>query len=780
MTRARREHVPYQLEHVKNEVRTHLHSNAGGEAPQLERVRCKAATQVARDGWYPGEIVRFRWLVPTLLARARAYSMKLDAWPTRLLALVAMLFALGCNTIPEGRSSINEVQVRGADKVDEGDVAAKVATTESPKFLMLFRGVVYDYNLFDRNVLQRDLARIEAFYREKGYYDAHARAGRVHQIDKDHVRVEFVVEEGQPVLVKSVKILGLENVDPRIQRLAQRAAEENLKLDRPFDQEEFDKSVASVRRTLSDRGFAYAKVENDAAVDVYNHKVDVVLTTTVGPECTFGPVTIEGLGPLPDLQVRRALDIPVGKKYSEQLLDEAEQTLLDLGVVASMEMKPQLSDPPSAVVPIHVKVEPARLRSWKVGGGFEFDVLKTDVHGTVGWQHKNFFGGLRSFSVTFRPGLVLYPLRIGNIVAPNKPLPEEKLTLEFRQPGVIEARTNFFVRPELNTQALLINPNPPKDAPVLGYATARLGFGLDRTYKKFSAILSYNIEADYPFAYVGGREDTLSTIFFTYPQLVTTLDFRDNRQHPRKGVYLMNTLESAFLGDAKDFKVQPEARFYVPVLKKLTMALRGTVGLDFPRSYGNVVKDPALGTQTSVENTKDYQLTYFRGFFSGGPTSNRGYPLRGVGPYANVPFLSPEFAAQQVNSGCRTEVNQGVEQPDDGKQDCRSPTGGFTLWELSLEGRINISGPLSAVLFCDASDVAPQTAKIRLNRPHLSCGAGGRYDTPVGPVRLDIGYRIPGAQIIGEERTSQDRDPGNLFGVSGLPIAVSFGIGEAF
>ena len=50
-----------------------------------------------------------------------------------------------------------------------------------------------------------------------------------------------------------------------------------------------------------------------------------------------------------------------------------------------------------------------------------------------------------------------------------------------------------------------------------------------------------------------------------------------------------------------------------------------------------------------AEWVKDTQLIFFRGFFSGGPSSNRGYPLRGVGPYANVPFLSPENAAQQGN-----------------------------------------------------------------------------------------------------------------------------------
>jgi outer membrane protein insertion porin family/translocation and assembly module TamA len=100
------------------------------------------------------------------------------------LAFVAAIAVIGgCKTIPEGKSAVNEVQVRGADKVDGDDVIDKIATTETPKFLGLFRGILFEYALFDRFVLQRDLARVEAFYRSKGYYDVHARAGLVHQLD---------------------------------------------------------------------------------------------------------------------------------------------------------------------------------------------------------------------------------------------------------------------------------------------------------------------------------------------------------------------------------------------------------------------------------------------------------------------------------------------------------------------------------------------------------------------------------------------------------------------
>ena len=157
------------------------------------------------------------------------------------------------------------------------------------------------------------------------------------------------------------------------------------------------------------------------------------------------------------------------------------------------------------------------------------------------------------------------------------------------------------------------------------------------------------------------------------------------------------------------------------------------------------------------------KILFFRGFYAGGPSSNRGYPLRGIGPYDLIPYLSP--AGQTISaSGCN---------PNDSA--CSLPTGGRTLWEASAEFRIVLSGPLSTALFCDAADVSPFALSIRLDRPHLSCGAGGRYDTPVGPIRLDIGYRIPGAQFFGD--SSFERPPDKFLGI---PIALAFGIGEAF
>ena len=693
-----------------------------------------------------------------------------------------VLGLLGCTRIPEGRTTVDEVQVRGAKKLSEGEVEERIATTETSKFLGLFRGILYEYSVFDRNVLQRDLLRVEAFYRSKGYYDARARAGRIHTIDESHVRVEIVVEEGEPVLVRNIRIEGLAGVSPEIVRIAEQAAAATLKQNEPFDEEAFDKSIGAVRRALSDRGYAHATVTNDAYVDVVHHTADVVLQVTPGPQCTFGEVTIEGLDTLPERPIRRTIAIRPGAPFSEATLDDAQQALLDLGVFASVEILPDLSDPSREVIPIRVKLEPSRLRTLKLGGGIEFDALKTDVHGLVGWEHRNFLGGLRTFSVTFRPGVVFYPIRVNNIVGPTDYLPEERLRFDLRQPGLFEPRTNGFIRPEFNVQALLLNPDPPPGQRVLGYAETRNAIGLDRAFGRLFGAISHNFQAAYPFNYIGDRDPTLGTLFISYPELLLNLDLRDDRVHPRSGIFVGNTFQAAggpFFGQAADIKLQPDVRGYIPLHRRIVLAVRGSLGLLFPRNYGDVVRSPNPAAPPSEERTRDFQLTFFRGFFSGGPTSNRGYPLRSVGPHGFVPFLSSDIAASEAAINCRSEedVRNRPECAEFAGFDFRSPTGGFTLWEASAELRFSIVGPLSAATFCDASDVSPRTANIRLRHLHFSCGAGARYDTPVGPVRVDIGYRIPGLQVIGG-LTPEERKPSDLFGI--LPLAIHLGIGEAY
>ena len=112
------------------------------------------------------------------------------------------------------------------------------------------------------------------------------------------------------------------------------------------------------------------------------------------------------------------------------------------------------------------------------------------------------------------------------------------------------------------------------------------------------------------------------------------------------------------------------------------------------------------------------------------------------------------------------------------------PAGGFSLWELQAEVRADVSGPLSVSGFCEGSDVSPNENDLRFKYLHLTCGAGASYDTPAGPIRVDVGYRVQPLQVLGfpNETAAADRDPvnGRQPTIFNIPVAVAIGIGEAF
>src|SRR5882757_8410911 len=139
----------------------------------------------------------------------------------RAIFLLCCVAAVGCSTAPPGRYPIDSVEIErvtipGVDTegtrrgVAASTIEEKIATAASPRFLGVFpRGVVLDYELFDRYVLDRDLIRIERIYRARGYYESKVRAGRVERTSDGHVRVTVIVQEGSRVDVGDVRFEGV-------------------------------------------------------------------------------------------------------------------------------------------------------------------------------------------------------------------------------------------------------------------------------------------------------------------------------------------------------------------------------------------------------------------------------------------------------------------------------------------------------------------------------------------------------------------------------------------
>lgn len=185
-----------------------------------------------------------------------------------------------------------------------------------------------------------------------------------------------------------------------------------------------------------------------------------------------------------------------------------------------------------------------------------------------------------------------------------------------------------------------------------------------------------------------------------------TRDTRDNPLDEHGGVLESAELDfnTSKLGSNVDFvKLTGQAAFYKEKIHHIIWADSLRVGLAQPFNNSFVPLSQA--------------------FFTGGGNSLRGIPLDSAGPER------PVYVCPDGTSSC------GVTIP--------FPTGGNELLILNSEARVPLSWikkGLGYVLFYDGGSVFPRVGFSQFGSLYSNnVGFGLRYETPVGPVRFDLG-----------------------------------------
>jgi outer membrane protein insertion porin family/translocation and assembly module TamA len=671
---------------------------------------------------------------------------------------VAAALSVACASAPPlGQDAISAVEIRGDAIAEDPELEKGLATQED--------------ELFDQDVLEKDLERIRRFYRARGHYDAVIRAARVVRVAKQKVRIEIDVDPGAPVLVASLDLVGIDTLPRDLAESVRDAVQ--LRVGESFDEKRLHEDARRVEGVLGDEGYAFAKVIEHAEVSVPQRKARLVYRLTTGPRAVYGDVTLDGIGTLDADVVRAVVGLEKGAPYSKRELDAARRRLFDLGVFSTVEITPNLRNPHDRAVPIRVRVAVGPTHSLHFGAVVEQDSVLALAGIRLGWEDRNFLGGLRRFSANATPGLILYPLSEPDVDL--KVLGTVTSSFRLEQPAFVDPLTTGYVQSNLNVYPVLYSDFNPGDN-IIGFREVKGGVGVERPIVGdwLRVRPSYNSQLSFPFMYLGEKPDGLDTVVVLFPELMGEADLRDDPIEPRSGAYFRLTAQLAgyIAGDTDDLRLEPEARLYASFGDSVTLGYRAELGLLFPNLCEGGTQRGCYGDSLTRDSTvpaddprvvRDQQLLLFRGFYSGGATSNRGYNQREVGPHGTLGFLVP------------SNVNCTVENPP---ESCIRPLGGLTLWEQSLELRLIFSDLVGVVFFVDASDVTRQMVTFRADFPHLSGGSGFRLRTPVGAARFDIGLRIPYMQEVGERRLPpEEGDPTTVFGA---PIAFHFGLGEAF
>lgn len=635
---------------------------------------------------------------------------------SRALIVVGMGIAVAaCATAPSDAPVVGDIDIKGNNALSEREIKRKILTTEKP--LWPFSKA----RPFDPADWQTDLRRIERLYETKGYYGAKVARAKVtpRRTGKDggvvrKVDLEVEIEENDPVRITQVDVKGLDPLpDPERDALV---GELPVRQDAIFREEDWAESKRSLHSELRNRGYALAQVDGHALVDVGTRAAALDLGAAPGERYFFGAVEIR---PLNETHVEPAwieeqvrLAIGWDRAYSDTALEEAQRRVFAMNVFSTARVASGDPDLSGRRMPVVVEVREGPRHTVRLGGGAAIDQSRNEARLLAEWIDRNFLGGLRRLELRALGGWAFLPDTLAvvrnskGVVARHGPI--YRLTGDLEQP-------RFLGRPSLEGKFQLESERTLEETfnAIGGRTLAGVRW---KPHSSFTVFPSYNLQGNWmtgarhaaaveaPLALGCSTDPCL--VLLSYLEQLFTLDTRDSALEPRRGQYLALSLQEGggpLGGDFDYLRILPEGRAYRTFGdQRFTLASRLRIGTLLTRAGA----DSAVTTR----------------FYSGGSLGMRGFAMRRLSPMLLVPI-------------------DGSTAPD---AQLALPIGGNGMIEGSVELRTRITESLIFATFGDFGTVTRERSPLgELGRMLWAVGIGVRYLTPVGPLRLDVAFRLP-------------------------------------
>ncbi|MDB4899586.1 MAG: surface antigen, partial [Gemmatimonadetes bacterium] len=250
---------------------------------------------------------------------------------TLLLATAAMAAGAQGTECGEGDREVRSLSFRGNRAFPSRDLALRVATTPSDLLQRTIR-VGGTRHCLDSDALRLDVGRLRVYYRRQGYYSAAVDTSVTADPDGS-VSVAFIINEGEPARIDTLRITGLDSVTAPL------AATQTLDLRTGvvFGLTRMQAAIDSIKSRLRNNGYPRADVAASYTVDSAGRHAVVDLGVIPGSRARIGAVRVSNEG-LPgesarigDQTVRRILAVQAGDEYSEHELADAQRALYQSG-----------------------------------------------------------------------------------------------------------------------------------------------------------------------------------------------------------------------------------------------------------------------------------------------------------------------------------------------------------------------------------------------------------------------------------------------------------------
>jgi len=542
----------------------------------------------------------------------------------------------------------------------------------------------------DQEILKTDIERITAYYYDNGYIDVKVDEPVVER-KEDGMQVTIKIDEGAQYKVGDVDIGGdlLADMAPAREKLS-------LVTGDIFKTSKLREDITGLTEVYGNDGYAFVNVTPDTAVIQADKKVDVTYRVSKGPAVSIDKIEITGNTKTRDKVVRREVELQEQEQFSGSKLRRSQERLRRLGYFEDVNITTRKAAGDDKL-DLLVDVKEASTGAFSAGAGissgenFLFNVRLSEI---------NLFG--RGLRLTLNADF-------GQI--------RRNFSLDLTEPYFLDTQISTGI--SLFNWQLIFNDFTRGGTgasmrafyPLSGFGWYRLG-GFSLLDSRIG--LEYRIEE----AEISDVSNSASTQVRVQQgtnliSSITPRFLRDTRNHPfdpTAGSLQDLGIEVAGIGGSSKFiKLEARGRWYYPFYRSeswgtFVASTGGTLGYGF--GYGD-----------------DRELPLFERYFPGGINSVRGFRILSLGP-RNLIF---------------------GEEPSDGFD--RESIGGSQQLIFNNELIVPIveSMGLKAVGFFDAGNAFSAADGIEFTGSRgmrMAAGGGIRWLSPIGPLRLEIGFPL--------------------------------------
>jgi outer membrane protein insertion porin family len=634
--------------------------------------------------------------------------------------------------------------------------------------LQIFGGAFASHGRFSRRLVDSDAQSMRDLYISNGFLEAKIE-GQVQDNYKGKegdLFVRFKVEEGKQTRVAALSIGGLrafkeeELLEVIGSTEGQPYSEFSVATDRDnilalYFNEGFPEAsfTATAERVTAEAAEQEAGAENGKTSDKKDERkkekeensknriaqaapVRLVYRIQEGPQTRVRRILVSGYERTRPGVIRREIRVKPNQPLREGEVVESQRRLYNLGIFNRVMIEPQNPNGTDPDKDIAVLVEEAKRYTLAYGGGFEVQRLASTTSPTGGQVQAaprgilelsklNLTGRADSLSLKLR-GSTLQGRALLGYSAPNT-FGDSNFSFQATAFAEKTRDINTFTAQRYEGSVQLTDQFTPLTTFLYRYA--------------FRRVMVSNLKIP-----------TQEVPLFNQPTLVSQFGitwFRDSRDNPADAS--KGSFNSADLSDA-DTRIGSSATFlrlffqnstYYPIKRRFSFARSIRFGILSP--YGDTVSLSFPAPSTPPLPTV---IPLPERFFGGGGTSLRGFALNQAGPRDSVTGFPVGGQALLV-------LNQEFRFP------MRLPfvgtsLGGAIFYDggnvYSRLSRISFSATLPKPTFALQDPTQPESAANQpvcittcsneLNYFAHTVGFGVRYKTPVGPIRIDLGYQI--------------------------------------